>query len=113
VIYRSQIVSIGTYNIANAANSTTMFGLRVVPSQIQDFEKQHFSNTDIIVSLDSTKLAGVKYYQVEGCSHTEILDFRSSYPKGPINNAKACPDAYDIVKREILLELNSSLEQNE
>lgn len=102
VIYRNQIVSIGTYNIANATNRTTIFGLRVVPSQIEDFEKQHFDNTDIIVSLDSTKLAGAKYYQVEGCSHTEILDFKSGYPKGPINNANTCPDAYEIVKREIL-----------
>lgn len=100
--YRSQVVSIGTYNIANATNRTVLFGLRVAPSQVQDFEKQHFDNTDIVVSLDSTKLAGCKYYQVEGCSHTEITDFRSSYPKGPINNANTCTDAYEIVKNEIL-----------
>jgi uncharacterized alpha/beta hydrolase family protein len=102
--YRSQIVSIGTYNLANATatNRTILFGLRVRSSQINDFEKQHFDNTDIVVSLDSTKLAGAKYYQVEGCSHTEITDFKSSYPKGPINNANACPDAYEIVKKEIL-----------
>jgi triacylglycerol esterase/lipase EstA (alpha/beta hydrolase family) len=100
--YRSQIVSIGTYNMANATNKTIIFGLRVVPSQISDFEKQHFDNTDIVVSLDSTKLAGAKYYQVEGCSHTEILDFRASYPNGPINNPNTCQEAYGIVKNEIL-----------
>jgi hypothetical protein len=99
VIYRSQMVSIGTYNIGN---KTSVFGLRVFSSQIDDFEKQHFDNTDIVVSLDSTKLAGAKYYQVEGCSHTEITDFKSSYPKGPINNANTCTDAYEIVKKEIL-----------
>ena len=99
IIYRGQIVSIGTFN---TGNKTNLFGLHVAPSQISDFEKQHFENTDIIVSLDSTKLAGCKYYQVEGCSHTEILDFKSVYPKGPINDARKCPDAYEIVKNEIL-----------
>ncbi len=99
VIYRNQIVSIGTYNLGN---KTSIFGLRVFSSQIDDFEKQHFDNTDIAVSLDSTKLAGCKYYQVEGCSHTEILNFKAVYPKGPINNPNTCKDAYEIVKNEIL-----------
>jgi pimeloyl-ACP methyl ester carboxylesterase len=97
--YREQVISIGTYNLGNKTN---IFGLRVFSSQIDDFEKQHFDNTDLVVSLDSTKLAGSKYYQVEGCSHTEILNFKAIYPKGPINNPNTCKDAYEIVKKEIL-----------
>jgi pimeloyl-ACP methyl ester carboxylesterase len=99
ISYRNKIVSIGTYS---TMNSTLVFGLPIFQSEIKNFENQFFNNTDIIVKLDSTKLSGSKYYQVEGCSHTEILDFRAVYPKGPINNPKTCPDAYEIVKKEIV-----------
>jgi hypothetical protein len=97
--YREKIVSIGTYS---TANRTLVFDLPVFKSEIMNYEKRYFDNTDIIVKLDSTKLAGSKYYLVEDCSHTEILNFRNAYPKGPINNPKTCPDAYDIVKKEIV-----------
>ena len=97
--YREKIVSIGTYS---AANNTLIYSLPIFKSEIMNFEKQYFNNTDIIVKLDSTRLAGSKYYLVEGCSHTEILNFRNIHPKGPINNPKTCPDAYEIVKKEIV-----------
>jgi len=96
--YRDKIVSIGTYN---TQNKTLLFDLPVFQSEIVNFEQQYFANTDIAVKLDSTKLAGSKYYQVQGCSHTEILNFRNAYPKGPINNPNTCPEAYEIVKKEI------------
>ncbi|MBN2459137.1 alpha/beta hydrolase [Candidatus Woesearchaeota archaeon] len=97
---RDRIVSIGTYNFANESVS---FGLAILDPKGIDYEKSFFSNSDVIVKLDSTKLAGAKYYQIEGCSHTELLDFRKSYPKGPISNPNTCPDAYNIVKKEILI----------
>jgi len=97
---RDNIVSIGTYNVAN---QTASFGLTVFQSELSGFEKQHFENSDVVVKLDSTKLAGAKYYQIEGCSHTELLGFRKSYPKGPISNPKTCPDAYNIVQKEIVI----------
>jgi pimeloyl-ACP methyl ester carboxylesterase len=97
---RDMIVSIGTYNVAN---QTASFGLPIMSSGEIDYEKNFFDNSDMVVKLDSTKLAGAKYYQIEGCSHTELLDFRKSYPKGPISNPNTCPDAYNIVKKEILV----------
>ena len=100
ISYREKMVSIGTYS---SANKTLAYGLPVFQSEILNFEKQRFNNSDVIVKLDSTKLAGTKYYQIEGCSHTEFLNFRNSYPKGPINNPNTCLDAYYIVKKEILL----------
>jgi len=97
--YRNKIVSIGTYTIDN---NTLLFDLPIFPAQLKDFEKQNFLNSDLIVKLDSTKLAGSKYYQVKGCSHTQITDFRIGNSSGSINDVNACPEAYAIVKKEIL-----------
>lgn len=96
---RENIVSIGTYDVNN---QTLSFGLSVFQSEISGFHNQYFKDSDVVVKLDSTKLAGAKHYAVEGCSHTELLDFRRVYPKGPISNPKTCPEAYEIVKKEIL-----------
>jgi pimeloyl-ACP methyl ester carboxylesterase len=106
ISYRNKMVSIGTYNLDN---STLLFDLPVLTDNIRDKEKQLFSNTDIIVPLDSTKLAGAKYYLIKGCTHTQITNFKSAPGKGPINNAKACPEAYYIVKNEVLDSVDSIL----
>jgi len=96
--YREKIVSIGTYNLDN---DTLLFDMPVLTDEMRDYQKKYFSNTDIIVPLDSTKLLGAEYYQVKGCTHTQIINFKSEPGKGPINNAKACPEAYDLVEKEI------------
>jgi pimeloyl-ACP methyl ester carboxylesterase len=97
---RDKIVSIGTYVITN---NTQVFGLPVLSSKIKDFEQLHFTDSDIIVKLDSTQLAGTKKYQIIGCSHTQITNFRLFNTKGSILDAYKCTDAYDIVKKEVLM----------
>jgi pimeloyl-ACP methyl ester carboxylesterase len=105
--YRYKMVSIGTYTLDN---STLLFDLPVLTEDIRAREKQLFANTDIIVPLDSTKLAGAKYYQIQGCSHTQITNIRHGEGKGPINEVKACPDAYELVKKEIFASaINASI----
>ncbi|MBN2052483.1 alpha/beta fold hydrolase [Candidatus Woesearchaeota archaeon] len=98
ISYRNKMVSIGTYNLDN---ETLLFDLPVLTEDMREQQKKLFSNTDIIVPLDSTKLSGAKYYQVKGCTHTQIINFKSAPGKGPINDAKACPEAYQLVKDEI------------
>ena len=96
--YREKIVSIGTYSLDN---STLLFDLPVLTNAMREQQRRYFANSDIIVSLDSTKLAGAEHYSIKGCTHTEIINFKSEPGKGPINDAEACPEAYEIVKNTI------------
>lgn len=86
--YRDKIVSIGTYTVGNDTSKI--------------FDLSFLSGSDVVVRLDSTKLEGTKHYQIRGCSHTEITDLRIGNNRGSINNARACPEAHNIVKKEIL-----------
>lgn len=86
--YRDKMVSIGTYDIGNG--SAKAFDLSFLPQ------------SDFVVKLDSTMLNGSKHYSITGCAHTDITDFRVLNDKGSIKDAWKCPEAYDIVKKEIL-----------
>jgi len=86
--YRNKIVSIGTYDIGNGSAKV--------------FDLGFFPQSDFVVKLDSTKLNGSEHYSITGCAHTEITDFRVLDDKGSIKDAWKCPEAYEIVKKEIL-----------